>query len=414
MPPATCTIGTDNPAYPPWYAGGSPKGSKWKINDPSTGKGYESAVAYAIAKQLGFSKSQVTWSYVPFNKAFAPGNDIAEFATERSNVEQARAYGEDMRRTIDAIADCRHPVVAQIHGICVGGGLEIAGLADIRICGESSRFGVPINNLGLVMAYAEIGSLISLAGEAADRQYQREHRAALKRFVLAALGMMQAMMYLGALYGTSDIDASMAALMAVAGMVIVTPVLFYSGWPFLAGAWRDLRHRRLGMDVPVAAALLLAWAPSVVNTFRGSGEVYFDSVTMFVFFLLGGRYLEMLARQKAVRGVEELGKVLPAFAERLADWPAPQGERVPVAQLAPGDVVRVRPGEVIPADGVVIDGVGEANEALLTGESRPVAKRSPRAGRLSTENASSSSASAPSVSRIGSARPSTIRATSPL
>ena len=98
-------------------------------------------------------------------KAFAPGNDISEFATERSNVEQARAYGEDMRRTIEAISDCRHPIVAEIHGICVGGGLEIAGLADIRICGESSRFGVPINRLGLVMAYAEIASLIALAGE---------------------------------------------------------------------------------------------------------------------------------------------------------------------------------------------------------------------------------------------------------
>jgi enoyl-CoA hydratase/carnithine racemase len=99
-------------------------------------------------------------------KAFAPGNDISEFATERSNVEQARGYGDDMRRTIEAIDGCRHPVVAQIHGICVGGGLEIAGLADIRICGESSRFGVPINKLGLVMAYAEIRSLIALAGEA--------------------------------------------------------------------------------------------------------------------------------------------------------------------------------------------------------------------------------------------------------
>jgi enoyl-CoA hydratase/carnithine racemase len=99
-------------------------------------------------------------------KAFAPGNDISEFETDRSNVEQARAYGEDMRATIEAIGGCRHPVVAQIHGICVGGGLEIAGLADIRICGESSRFGVPINKLGLVMAYAEIGALIALAGEA--------------------------------------------------------------------------------------------------------------------------------------------------------------------------------------------------------------------------------------------------------
>jgi enoyl-CoA hydratase/carnithine racemase len=109
-------------------------------------------------------------------KAFAPGNDISEFETERSNVEQARAYGNDMRRTIEAIAGCRHPVVAQIHGICVGGGLEIAGLADIRICGESSRFGVPINRLGLVMAYAEIGSLIALAGEASALEILLEGR----------------------------------------------------------------------------------------------------------------------------------------------------------------------------------------------------------------------------------------------
>ena len=109
-------------------------------------------------------------------RAFAPGNDISEFETERSNVEQARAYGNDMRRTIEAIGNCRHPVVAQIHGICVGGGLEIAGLADIRICGESSRFGVPINKLGLVMAYAEIGSLIALAGEATALEILLEGR----------------------------------------------------------------------------------------------------------------------------------------------------------------------------------------------------------------------------------------------
>lgn len=109
-------------------------------------------------------------------KAFAPGNDISEFQTERSNVEQARAYGADMRRTIEAIDQCRHPVVAQIHGICVGGGLEIAGLCDLRICGESSRFGVPINRLGLVMAYAEIGSLIALAGEAVALEILLEGR----------------------------------------------------------------------------------------------------------------------------------------------------------------------------------------------------------------------------------------------
>ncbi len=109
-------------------------------------------------------------------KSFAPGNDISEFENERANVAQARAYGRIMHRTIDSIANCRHPVVAMIHGICVGGGLEIAGLADIRICGESSRFGAPIKNLGLVMAYGEIGALISLAGRAAAMEILLEGR----------------------------------------------------------------------------------------------------------------------------------------------------------------------------------------------------------------------------------------------
>jgi enoyl-CoA hydratase len=109
-------------------------------------------------------------------KAFAPGNDIAEFENERADIEQAREYGLVMGRTIDAIDRCRHPVVAQIHGICVGGGLEIAGLADLRICGESSRFGVPINRLGLVMSYTEIGALIHLAGEAVALEILLEGR----------------------------------------------------------------------------------------------------------------------------------------------------------------------------------------------------------------------------------------------
>jgi enoyl-CoA hydratase len=99
-------------------------------------------------------------------KSFSPGNDIAEFASERSNKRQAIEYGKVMHRTADALANCRHPLIAQIHGICVGGGLEIAALADLRICGESSRFGAPIKNLGLVMAYAEMAPLVRLVGSA--------------------------------------------------------------------------------------------------------------------------------------------------------------------------------------------------------------------------------------------------------
>ncbi|HYF59467.1 MAG TPA: enoyl-CoA hydratase-related protein [Burkholderiaceae bacterium] len=109
-------------------------------------------------------------------RAFSPGNDIAEFATERANAEQARGYGADMHRTAGAIAACPHPVVARIHGICVGGGLEIASLADIRICGASSRFGAPIKNLGLVMAYAEMAPLVRLVGPAVALEILLEGR----------------------------------------------------------------------------------------------------------------------------------------------------------------------------------------------------------------------------------------------
>ena len=98
-------------------------------------------------------------------KAFSPGNDISEFETERSNPEQAKDYGRLMHGTLTALRDMRHPTVAQIHGICVGGGMEIAGLCDLRICGESSRFGAPIAKLGLVMAYPEIQALRDLVGK---------------------------------------------------------------------------------------------------------------------------------------------------------------------------------------------------------------------------------------------------------
>jgi polar amino acid transport system substrate-binding protein len=87
----TLTVGTDNPAYPPWYGGGTPKGSQWKINDPTTGKGFESAVAYAVAKQLGFAKSEVLWKYTPFNKSFAPGPKAFDFDINQISFTPARA-----------------------------------------------------------------------------------------------------------------------------------------------------------------------------------------------------------------------------------------------------------------------------------------------------------------------------------
>lgn len=212
--------------------------------------------------------------------------------------------------------------------------------------------------------------------ERSEQIAARERRSALWRLFVAGFGMMQVMMYALPAYlaGDGDMSPDIAVLLRWASLVLTLPVVLYSAAPFFSRALRDVKLRRLGMDVPVALGVGAAFLASCWATFSGSGEVYFDSVTMFVFFLLCGRYLEMLARQKAIRGVEEMGKVLPAFAERFAAWPGGDGERVAVSQLVPGDVVRVRPGEVMPADGVVVAGVSEANEALLTGESRPVPK----------------------------------------
>jgi len=109
-------------------------------------------------------------------KSFSPGNDISEFETERSNPSQAKAYGTILHQALTAVKTCRHPTVALIEGICVGGGLEIAALCDLRICGESSRFGVPINRLGLVMAYPEIDGLRRLVGPAVALEILLEGR----------------------------------------------------------------------------------------------------------------------------------------------------------------------------------------------------------------------------------------------
>ncbi len=109
-------------------------------------------------------------------RAFAAGANIAEFETARADRDQARAYNAVVERAIGALAACRHPTIALIEGICVGGGLEIAAVCDLRICGKSSRFGVPIKNLGLVMGYFELRGLLALVGSAGAAEILLEGR----------------------------------------------------------------------------------------------------------------------------------------------------------------------------------------------------------------------------------------------
>ena len=206
---------------------------------------------------------------------------------------------------------------------------------------------------------------------------RKERRDALWRLWVAGFGMMQVMMYAFPVYiANGEMAADIESMMRLASLLLTLPVVFYSSAPFFRNAWRDIKLRRVGMDVPVALGVGVAFAASCWASLMGEGDVYFDSVTMFVFFLLGGRYLEMMARQKAVGVTEALAKLLPAFAQKVPGFPDSRAaEQCMVADLRQGDHVLVMAGEIIPADGRVIEGVSCANEALLTGESRPMPKR---------------------------------------
>jgi Cu2+-exporting ATPase len=192
--------------------------------------------------------------------------------------------------------------------------------------------------------------------------------------------MMQVMMYAWPIYTDSvDLSPENNLLLNWTSWLLTVPVVLYSAAPIFSSAWRSVRSfaqtRSLGMDVPIALALGMAFTVGTVNLVVGDGPSYFDSITMFVAFTLGARYIELIARQDAQSGSEALAKQLPASCERYLDYPKSTSvERIPVVRCLVGDRVRVGPGEIIPADGVLIDSYTSVSEALLTGESRPIQK----------------------------------------
>ncbi|WP_092309143.1 heavy metal translocating P-type ATPase [Cupriavidus alkaliphilus] len=226
---------------------------------------------------------------------------------------------------------------------------------------------------GLLAALAGIGYMAwPFEVSRTDQQDRRARRGLLMRMAVAMLGMMQVMMYAWPIYThEASIDPGQLQLMRWASFALTLPVVCYAASPIFAGAWRSLRQRHMGMDVPVAIGVAAGFAASALATVRGVGEVYFDSVTMFVAFLLLARYLELRVRQASRSGAEMLARQLPATCERLAAAGA-AGERIPVARLRAGDLIRVKAGEIVPADGAVTSGTSELDESMLTGESRPV------------------------------------------
>jgi Cu2+-exporting ATPase len=207
--------------------------------------------------------------------------------------------------------------------------------------------------------------------------FEREQRTHLRRLGVAGVLTMQVMILSEALYvgEWSGMEAGFRTFFRWLALALTVPVLLYSAAPFFRGAWRDLRNSRIGMDVPVALGILVAFAGSLQATWSGQGEVYYDSVVMFVFFLLISRYFEIMARKRGAEMAERLDHALPAMATRLvAEDGRERHEVVPVARLEPGDTVLVKPGENIPADGRLVAGDSSVNEALLTGESTPLRK----------------------------------------
>ncbi|NIC43040.1 cation-translocating P-type ATPase [Aquabacterium sp. A08] len=206
-----------------------------------------------------------------------------------------------------------------------------------------------------------------------------ETRRALWRLFVAGFCMMQVMMYAWPAYVTEpgDIPADIDQLLRWASWMLSLPVVMFASGPFFQSAWRDLRHGRIGMDTPVSIGILVTFVVSSAATFEPTGpwgaEVWFDSLTMFVFFLLGGRYLEFKARDRTAGALDALMNRLPEQCERQT--PAGGFEAVSLKRLAVGDVVRVQVGQAFPGDGVVLSEGATVDEALLTGESHPVTRR---------------------------------------
>jgi Cu2+-exporting ATPase len=242
------------------------------------------------------------------------------------------------------------------------------GRATIAWDPATTRLGEVLSKL------SRLGYLPHLPG-ADDATATAERRTALKRLVVAGLGMMQGMMFAEALYfgDGGGMDLATRDFFRWIGLAVSTPVVFYAGWPFLRGAWVEWSQRRPGMDLLVSTTILVAWLASAIETVRGGPAVYFDSAVMFVFLLLATRHLEQAARRRANAAVEVLARAQPQVARRIG--PDGAATEVPVHALEVGDRVRVRPGEAVPADGTLASELGAFDEALLSGESRPVVHR---------------------------------------
>ncbi len=234
-----------------------------------------------------------------------------------------------------------------------------------------------------------------------QRILEKERKQQIKRLGLSGLLGMQVMIFAVAMYTGEwwGIDESFKQSFRWISLVLTIPILLYASSVFFKSAYRDLSNKRVGMDVPVSLGIAIAFSASFLHTIKGTGEVYFDSVAMFTFFLLSARFFEIGSRKQTSEATEALLNLTPAIATRLINYAEKQAntiaptieqqESVAVTELNTGDFLLVRPGETIPADGIIISGTSSINESLITGESLPLTKHSQDpviGGSTNTEN----------------------------
>jgi len=216
-----------------------------------------------------------------------------------------------------------------------------------------------------------------------QRILEKERKQQIKRLGVSGLLGMQIMIFAVAMYTGSwwGMEETFRQSFRWISLALTIPILLYASSVFFISAYRDLSNRRLGMDVPISLGIAIAFSASFIHTIQGYGEVYFDSVAMFTFFLLSARFFEMGTRKQTSETTEALLNLKPVIATRLTHYADRQSstienqESIAVVELCIGDYLLVRPGEIIPADGIIVDGVSGINESLITGESLPVTKR---------------------------------------
>ena len=286
---------------------------------------------------------------------------------ERRLVRSAGTDRNELRFRVDGL-NCAACAWLIDRGLCAVAGIEEVSVDpvshEVLVNFDPARVSIS----AILTATESYGFAPRLGAGNANDESRNATRADLKRLAVAGLGFAQVMTLSAALYlgAFKAMEATYTDFFVLASMLIATPVVLYAGAPIFRAALADLARGRAGMDVPVALAISIALGASLVNAFRGAGHVYFDSATMFVFFLTLGRFLEARARHRAGGLVSALAELKPLSAQRLRDGVL---ERVGTVELEAGDLIVIEPGEAVPADGELVTASGTFDESLLSGES---------------------------------------------